>query len=80
MYVFILACIAFAGATEAVAVLVRQDPPSPPAAIAQKATPGDLKWQPGLDFDTDGCYNVPVIDEAGNIAVGLPSRQYWCRR
>ncbi|KAK3346425.1 necrosis inducing protein-domain-containing protein [Lasiosphaeria hispida] len=46
---------------------------NPPTALPQKATANDLRWQPSLDFDTDGCYNVPAIDEAGNIAAGLPT-------
>lgn len=44
----------------------------PPKALPQAATPADLKWQPALDFDTDGCYNVPAIDKEGNLAQGLP--------
>jgi hypothetical protein len=44
---------------------------NPPKALPQKATVNDLKWQPSLDFDTDGCYNVPAIDKDGNIAEGL---------
>jgi hypothetical protein len=46
--------------------------PNPPTALPQRATPKDLRWQPSLDFDTDGCYNVPAIDAAGNIVQGLP--------
>ncbi|KAK3367689.1 necrosis inducing protein-domain-containing protein [Podospora didyma] len=45
---------------------------NPPTALPQKATANDLRWQPSLDFDTDGCYNVPAIDSNGNIAQGLP--------
>jgi hypothetical protein len=43
----------------------------PPRALPQKATANDLRWQPSLDFDTDGCYNVPAIDANGNVAQGL---------
>ncbi|KAL2019550.1 hypothetical protein VTK56DRAFT_9517 [Thermocarpiscus australiensis] len=46
--------------------------PNPPTALPQRATADDLRWQPSLDFDTDGCYNVPAIDAQGNIAQGLP--------
>lgn len=46
--------------------------PSPPTALPQRATANDLRWQPSLDFDTDGCYNVPAIDAQGTIAQGLP--------
>lgn len=45
---------------------------NPPTALPQKATADDLRWQPSMDFDTDGCYNVPAIDKDGNIAQGLP--------
>jgi len=24
-----------------------------------------------MDFDTDGCYNTPAIDAAGNVVTGL---------
>jgi hypothetical protein len=44
----------------------------PPTALPQRATANDLRWQPSLDFDTDGCYNVPAIDAQGKIAEGLP--------
>ncbi|KAK4095735.1 NPP1-domain-containing protein [Parathielavia hyrcaniae] len=47
--------------------------PNPPTALPQRATANDLRWQPSLDFDTDGCYNVPAIDAQGNIVQGLPS-------
>lgn len=45
---------------------------TPPTALPQRATANDLRWQPSLDFDTDGCYNVPAIDAAGTIVQGLP--------
>ncbi|CAI4217808.1 unnamed protein product [Parascedosporium putredinis] len=44
----------------------------PPAALPQRATANDLRWQPSLDFDRDGCYNVPAIDAYGKVAEGLP--------
>jgi hypothetical protein len=44
----------------------------PPTALPQLATALDLKFQPGLDYDTDGCYNVPAIDADGNVSQGLP--------
>ncbi|KAL1842266.1 hypothetical protein VTJ49DRAFT_5651 [Mycothermus thermophilus] len=47
--------------------------PNPPQALPQNATIRDLTWQPSLDFDTDGCYNVPAIDAQGNIVQGLPN-------
>jgi lysophospholipase L1-like esterase len=37
------------------------DPSDPPTALPQNATDADLKWQPGLDYDSNGCYNVPAI-------------------
>lgn len=45
--------------------------PDPPRALPERATADDLRWQPVLDFDTDGCYNVPAIDADGNIVQGL---------
>ncbi len=43
----------------------------PPRALPQNATAADLKWQPALDYDTDGCYNVPAIGPDGRISEGL---------
>jgi hypothetical protein len=37
------------------------EPPDPPTALPARATANDLKWQPALDYDTNGCYNVPAI-------------------
>ena len=51
---------------------------NPPTALPQKATANDLRWQPSLDFDTDGCYNVPAIDKDGNIVQGLPHDVSQC--
>jgi hypothetical protein len=45
---------------------------APPTALPQRATANDLRWQPTLDFDTDGCYNVPAVDAQGTIVQGLP--------
>jgi hypothetical protein len=45
---------------------------TPPTALPQKATAKGLRWQPSLDFDTDGCYNVPAIGAAGDVVQGLP--------
>lgn len=44
---------------------------APPTALPQRATANDLRWQPVMDFDTDGCYNVPAIEASGRIAEGL---------
>ncbi|KAI9150282.1 NLP effector protein 10 [Paramyrothecium foliicola] len=44
----------------------------PPRALPQRATANDLQWQPSLDFDNDGCYNVPAVDASGTIVQGLP--------
>ncbi|KAI0160488.1 secreted protein [Xylariaceae sp. FL1272] len=43
----------------------------PPTALPGCATDADKKWQPAMDFDTDGCYNSPAIDASGNLATGL---------
>ncbi|RYC62648.1 hypothetical protein CHU98_g3550 [Xylaria longipes] len=48
--------------------LVARDPPQ---ALPQKATADDLKFQPAMDFDTDGCYNTPAIGPDGTINPGL---------
>jgi lysophospholipase L1-like esterase len=45
--------------------------PDPPRALPENATQADLKWQPDLDYDTDGCYNVPAIGPDGTISQGL---------
>lgn len=46
--------------------------PQPPKALPKNATADDLRWQPSMDFDKDGCYNVPAIGPDGTIAQGLP--------
>ncbi|KAI0902515.1 secreted protein [Annulohypoxylon nitens] len=43
----------------------------PPTALPENATANDKKWQPAMDFDTDGCYNVPAIGANGDICPGL---------
>ncbi|KAI1762315.1 necrosis inducing protein-domain-containing protein [Hypoxylon sp. FL1150] len=43
----------------------------PPKALPQVATADQLKWQPSLDFDKNGCYNTPAIDADGHVAEGL---------
>ncbi|KAJ4291594.1 hypothetical protein N0V88_006194 [Collariella sp. IMI 366227] len=49
--------------------------PQSPTALPQNATFSDLRYQPALDFDTDGCYNVPAISADGTIVQGLP--HHW---
>ncbi|KAK4208212.1 necrosis inducing protein-domain-containing protein [Rhypophila decipiens] len=44
---------------------------NPPQALPQRAPPNDIRYQPSLDFDTDGCYNVPAIGADGRIVEGL---------
>ncbi|GAP88473.1 putative secreted protein [Rosellinia necatrix] len=51
--------------------LVARDPPQ---ALPQKATANDLKFQPAMDFDTDGCYNTPAIGPDGTINPGLDNK------
>ncbi|KAK8093994.1 hypothetical protein PG997_000679 [Apiospora hydei] len=43
----------------------------PPKALSESATDDERKWQPSLDFDTDGCYNTPAIGPDGDVAEGL---------
>lgn len=52
--------------------LLSQRAATPPTALPQNATTLDLLYQPALDFDTDGCYNVPAISGSGVIVSGLP--------
>lgn len=47
----------------------------PPRAIAQKASEGDLKWAPALDYDTDSCYSTPAISPDGVPAEGLSLKE-----
>ncbi|TLD21417.1 hypothetical protein PspLS_09270 [Pyricularia sp. CBS 133598] len=44
-----------------------------PKALPQKADARYLRFQPSMDFDTDGCYNWPAIDKTGGLSTGLPS-------
>ncbi|RWA07291.1 hypothetical protein EKO27_g7812 [Xylaria grammica] len=46
----------------------------PPQALPKKATTNDLKFQPAMDFDTDGCYNTPAIGPDGTINPGLDNK------
>ncbi|KAI1283281.1 secreted protein [Xylaria sp. FL0933] len=43
----------------------------PPMALPGCATDADRKWQPAMDFDTDGCYNTPAIGPDGTLNPGL---------
>ncbi|KAI1823960.1 secreted protein [Xylaria intraflava] len=43
----------------------------PPTALPACATDNDKKFQPAMDFDTDGCYNTPAISADGTLATGL---------
>ncbi|KAK4182831.1 secreted protein [Podospora australis] len=60
--------------------LLRRDPV--PNKLPQCATYADLKWQPGLDFDRDSCYNTPAIGANGFLNPGMgcgKSPQGGCR-
>ncbi|KAH9892381.1 NPP1-domain-containing protein [Xylariomycetidae sp. FL2044] len=52
-------------------LLFRLQARDPPTALPEKATANDKKFQPAMDFDTDGCYNTPAIDAGGSVAQGL---------
>jgi len=39
--------------------------------LPQRATEKDLRYQPAMDFDTDGCYAVSAIDKDENVSPGL---------
>lgn len=69
---FLTAALAPWAALAAPPAIISYRAAAPPTALPQRATANDLKWQPSLDFDTDGCYNVPAIDAQGNIVEGLP--------
>ncbi|TDP94911.1 NPP1 family protein [Labedaea rhizosphaerae] len=43
----------------------------PPRALPTSAPADDAKWQPALDFDTDGCYSTPAIGPDGTLNPGL---------
>ncbi|KAK0655135.1 necrosis inducing protein-domain-containing protein [Cercophora newfieldiana] len=49
--------------------LFRRDPV--PNRLPQCANADDLTFQPVLDFDTDGCYNVPAIGAEGWLNPGM---------
>lgn len=71
---FVGASLALLLATTANALpfqLVARDPPK---ALPKKATANDLKFQPAMDFDTDGCYNTPAIGPDGTINPGLDAK------
>ncbi|KAK7730386.1 hypothetical protein SLS53_009004 [Cytospora paraplurivora] len=44
----------------------------PPDPLPECAPADELKWQPVLDYDKDGCYNVAAIGADGRISKGLP--------
>lgn len=44
------------------------DPPGSLPAVAPEA---DRRWQPAMDYDTDGCYNTPAIGPDGTLNPGL---------
>jgi hypothetical protein len=48
-----------------------------PDTIPQRAPQADLRYQPALDFDTNGCYNVAVVGINAERAEGLPTRGIW---
>ncbi|MGH8880442.1 MAG: NPP1 family protein [Stackebrandtia sp.] len=43
----------------------------PPAALPASFAEADGKWQPAMDYDTDGCYSTPAIGPDGTVAEGL---------
>lgn len=43
----------------------------PPQALPSSAPADDAKWQPAIDFDTDGCYSTPAIGPDGTLNPGL---------
>jgi hypothetical protein len=42
-----------------------------PWALPQKASDKEIRFQPRLDFDKDGCYNTPAIGKDGDLATGM---------
>jgi hypothetical protein len=64
-------CAFLVGASSAAAILPRAQYPDPPKAIRPKSTMLDIRFQPALDFDKDGCYNVPAISADGVLSQGL---------
>jgi hypothetical protein len=43
----------------------------PPRALPASFTEADGRWQPALDYDTDGCYPTPAIGPDGTLNPGL---------
>lgn len=43
----------------------------PPQALPASAPDADRRWQPALDFDTDGCYATPAVGPDGSVNPGL---------
>lgn len=56
-----------------VAVVIPATPAfaDPPAALPASHPAADGKWQPAMDYDTDGCYATPAIGPDGTVAEGL---------
>lgn len=44
---------------------------APPTKLPESVTAPDDKWQPALDYDTDGCYSTPAIGPDGTLNAGL---------
>jgi hypothetical protein len=44
---------------------------APPQKLPGSAPTEDLRWQPALDYDTDGCYPTPAIGPTGMLNGGL---------
>lgn len=43
----------------------------PPSALPAAAPEADSKWQPAMDYDTDGCYSTPAIGPDRTLNPGL---------
>ena len=43
----------------------------PPRALPANAPDADKRWQPAMDYDTDGCYPTPAIGPDGTVNPGL---------
>ena len=44
---------------------------APPTALPASHTEEEGRWQPALDYDTDGCYPTPAIGPDGTLNGGL---------
>ncbi len=69
-----LTAAAFAASS---AMVVGFAPPAgaePPGALPAVAPDADRRWQPALDFDSDGCYSTPAISPDGTLNPGLATR------